>query len=142
MSVRRIGAVLHGDRSDRFTQEMLQGAPPRAARSSAFVCWPVKGVYTNWRLRWGTPKNKIMMLVGQNIQNTQDLLQDNNSMIGIGNRIIVLIQCRFPHIDHLYLCRMGLIFTCHILVHRGLIILGCRLLIVILVKIMLFIEIR
>jgi len=46
-------AVLHGDRSDRFTQEVLQGVPPHAARPSAIVCWPVKSVNTNWRLRWG-----------------------------------------------------------------------------------------
>ena len=38
VSVRRIVAVLHGDRSDRSTQEALQGAPPRVARSSVFVC--------------------------------------------------------------------------------------------------------
>ena len=44
-SVRRIVAVLHGDRSDRRSmQEVLQGAPPRIARPSAIVCWPVKGV--------------------------------------------------------------------------------------------------
>ena len=53
-SVRRIVAVQHGDRSDRSTQEVLQGAPPRAARPSTIVCWPVKGVNTNWRLHWGT----------------------------------------------------------------------------------------
>jgi len=35
-------AVLHGDRSDRFTQEVLQGVPSHAARPSAIVCWPVK----------------------------------------------------------------------------------------------------
>ena len=55
-SVRRNVVVLHGDWSDRSdcsTQEALQGAPPRAARPSAIVCWPVKGVNTNWRLRWG-----------------------------------------------------------------------------------------
>ena len=52
-SVRRIVAVLHGDRSDRSTQEVLQGAPPRVARPSAIVCWPVKGVNIFWRLRWG-----------------------------------------------------------------------------------------
>ena len=52
-SVRRIVAVVHGDRSDRSTQEVLQGAPPRVVRPSAIVCWPVKGVNTNWRLRWG-----------------------------------------------------------------------------------------
>ena len=52
-SVRMIVAVLHGDRSDRSTQEVLQGASPRVARPSAIVCWPVKGVNTNWRLRWG-----------------------------------------------------------------------------------------
>ena len=44
-SVSRIVAVLHGDRSDRSTQEVLQGAP-RAARPSVIVCWPVKGVNT------------------------------------------------------------------------------------------------
>ena len=43
-SVRRIVAILHGDRSDRSTQEVLQGAPPRVARPSAIMCWPVKGV--------------------------------------------------------------------------------------------------
>ena len=43
-SVRWIVAVLHADRSDRSTQEVLQGAPPRVARRSAIVCWPVKGV--------------------------------------------------------------------------------------------------
>ena len=59
-SVRWIVVVLHGDRSDRpfdwsgrSTQEVLQGAPPRAARPCLIVCWPVKGVNTNWRLRWG-----------------------------------------------------------------------------------------
>jgi len=31
VSVRRIITVLYGDRSDRSTQEVLQGAPPRAA---------------------------------------------------------------------------------------------------------------
>ena len=44
-SVRRIVAVLHGDRSDRCdrsTQEVLQGAPLRTVLSSAFVCWPEK----------------------------------------------------------------------------------------------------
>ena len=51
VSVRRIVAVLHGDRSDRSTQEVLQGAPPRAERPSGIVCWLVKGVNTNWRLR-------------------------------------------------------------------------------------------
>ena len=48
-SVRRIVVVLHGDRSDRSdrsTQEVLQGAPPRVARPSAIVCWPVKDVNT------------------------------------------------------------------------------------------------
>ena len=38
VSVRRIIAVLHGDRSDRSTQEVLQEAPPRAVRPSAIVC--------------------------------------------------------------------------------------------------------
>ena len=41
VSVRWIIIVLHGDRSDRSDrsmQEALQGAPPRAVRSSAFVC--------------------------------------------------------------------------------------------------------
>jgi len=50
VSVRRIVTVLHGDRSDRSdhsTQEVLQGAPPRAARPCAIVCWPIKGVNTN-----------------------------------------------------------------------------------------------
>jgi len=47
VSVRRIVTVLHGDRSDHSTQEVLQGAPPRAARPSAIVCWPVKSVNTN-----------------------------------------------------------------------------------------------
>ena len=37
VSVRWIVAVLHGDRSDRSTQEVLQGAPPRAARPSTIV---------------------------------------------------------------------------------------------------------
>ena len=49
VSVRRIVIVLHGDRSDRSDrsmQEVLQGAPPRAARPSAIVCWLVKGVNT------------------------------------------------------------------------------------------------
>ena len=41
------------DQSDRSTQEVLQGAPPRVARPSAIVCWPVKGVNIFWRLRWG-----------------------------------------------------------------------------------------
>ena len=45
-SVRRIVAVLYGDRSDRSTQEVLQGTPPRAARPSAIMCWPVKDVNT------------------------------------------------------------------------------------------------
>jgi len=52
------------------------------------------------------------MLVGQDIQNTQDLLQDSNSMIGIDNGIIFLIQCRFHHIDHLYLCHADPITVC------------------------------
>ena len=38
VSVRRIVVVLHGDRSDRSTQEALQGARPRVAQSSAFMC--------------------------------------------------------------------------------------------------------
>ena len=46
VSIRRIITVLHGDRSDRSTQEVLQGAPPHAARPSAIVCWPVKSVNT------------------------------------------------------------------------------------------------
>ena len=37
-SVRRIIVVLHGDLSNRSTQEALQVAPPRAARPSMFVC--------------------------------------------------------------------------------------------------------
>ena len=37
-SVRWIVAVLHGDWFDRSTQEVLQEAPLRAMRSSAFVC--------------------------------------------------------------------------------------------------------
>ena len=56
VSVCRIVVVLHGDRSDRSnrpTQEVLQGAPPRVARPSVVVCWPVKGINTNWRLCWG-----------------------------------------------------------------------------------------
>ena len=73
------------------------------------------------------PKNKIMMLVSQNIQNTQDLLQDSNSMIGIGNRIIFLIQCHFHHIDHLYLCHADLITVCLVFIHHGIIIHVCRL---------------
>ena len=53
VSVRRIAVVLHGDRSDHSTQEVQQGASPRATQPSVIVCWPVKGINTNWRLRWG-----------------------------------------------------------------------------------------
>ena len=41
------------DRSDRSTQEVLQGAPPRVARPSAIVCWPVKGVNSEERNKIG-----------------------------------------------------------------------------------------
>ena len=50
---RATGLTGPSDRSDRSTQEVLQGAPPRVARPSAIVCWPVKGVNIFWRLRWG-----------------------------------------------------------------------------------------
>ena len=39
-----IGLTGPSDRSDRSTQEVLQGDPPRTARPSAIVCWPVKGI--------------------------------------------------------------------------------------------------
>ena len=39
---RATGLTGLSDRSDHSTQEVLQGAPPRAARPSAIVCWPVK----------------------------------------------------------------------------------------------------
>ena len=83
------------------------------------------------------PKNKIMMLVGQNIQNTQDLLQDSNFIIGIGNGIIFLIQCSFRHIGHLYLCRADLITTCFVFIRHGIIIHACRLFLDIYVQIIL-----
>ena len=70
-------------------------------------------------------KKQIMMLVGQNIQNTQDLLQDINSMIGIGNGIIFLIQCRFRHMGHLYLCHADLVIACLIFIRHGIIIHVC-----------------
>ena len=76
---------------------------------------------------WLNPKNKIMMLVGQNIQNSRDLLQDSNSMIGIGSRIIFLIQCRFHHIGRLYICHADLIIACLVLIHHDIIIPVCRL---------------
>ena len=72
-------------------------------------------------------KKQIMMLVGQNIQNTQDLLQDINSMIGIGNGIIFLIQCRLRHMGHLYLCHVDLITACPIFIGHGIIIHVCHL---------------
>ena len=83
------------------------------------------------------PKNKIIMLVGQNIQNTQHLLQDSNSMIGIGNWIIFLIQCCFHHIGHLYLCHADLITACLVFIRHGIIIHVCGLFLDICVQIIL-----
>ena len=83
------------------------------------------------------PKNKIIMLVGQNIQNTQDLLQDSNSIIGIGSRMIFLIQCCFHHIDRLYLYHADLITVCLVFIHHGIIIHVCRLFLDICVQIIL-----
>ena len=73
------------------------------------------------------PKNKIMMLVGQNIQNTRGILQNSNSMIGIGSRIIFLIQCHFHHIGRLHICYTGLIIACFVYIRHGILIHICRL---------------
>ena len=86
---------------------------------------------------WLNPKNKIMMLVGQNIQNTRDILQNSNSMIGIGSRIIFLIQCRFHHIGRPYICHADLIIACPIFIRHGIIIPVCRLFLDICIQIIL-----
>ena len=83
------------------------------------------------------PKNKIMMLVSQNIQNTRDILQDSNFVIEIGNRIIFVIQYRVRHVGHLYLCHADLITTCLVFIHHGIIILVCRLFLDICIQIIL-----
>jgi len=43
-NVCRSSLVFTGDRFDRSTQEVLQRAPPCAARSSTFVYWSIKGI--------------------------------------------------------------------------------------------------
>ena len=52
------------------------------------------------------PKGKLMsmMLVGLKISSNKNLLQNRNSMNRIGNGAILTYQCRFHHMDHLYMC--------------------------------------
>ena len=53
-----------------------------------------------------------MMLVGLKIPNKLNLVQNRNFVIRIGNGIILICQCRFHHINHLYQCQTDLFTAC------------------------------
>jgi hypothetical protein len=93
---------------------------------------------------WLSLKGKIisMVLVGLKIPNTQNLLLERSSIMGIGNGVTLTNQCRFLHMDHHYLCHGKLILICIIFVLRGIIIHICHLLLVPFVLILLIIENR
>ena len=90
------------------------------------------------------PKGKLMsmMRVGLKILSNQNLLQNRNSMHRIGNGAILIYQCRFHSMEHLYMCHGNFILICIILILHGLIIRICHFLLDIFVQIILHIRNR
>ena len=87
-------------------------------------------------------KCKLMsiMLVGLKISTNQNLLQNRNSMNRIGNGAILTYQCRFHHMEHLYMCYGNFILISIILILHCLIIRIYHFLLDIFVQIILHIK--
>ena len=81
-----------------------------------------------------------MMRVGLKILSNQNLLQNRNSMYRIGNGAILIYQCRFHSMEHLYMCHGNFILISIILILHGLIIRICHFLLDIFVQIILHIK--